>query len=307
METEFFHLCPVCGNKVFHKNQNSLVDFNRRLKKGKTKGLCRHCVTQDENWVLQHSILQKGHFARSNYDIWLEKYGQEEADRRRSEFISKQKLVYSSKTDEEKQEHVRKSVHFGTDNGMYGKSFYQRWVELYGVEEADRRLSEYKRKHSESSRGEKNPWYGKNAPIGSGNGWSGWYKGWYFRSLKELTYMIDVIEANGFQWQSLESKEFDIHYEMDGEKHVYHGDFLVNGNVFVEIKPKRLMNTKINVAKRKAALEFCRVRGFEYRMVDVKNISEDRLIGLFEDGQVTFIEKYSKRIVEKCRLKKQRQ
>ena len=102
METEFFHLCPVCGNKVFHKNQNSLVDFNRRLKKGKTKGLCRHCVTQDENWVSQHAILQKGHFARSNYDIWLEKYGQEEADRRLSEFISKQKLVYSSKTDEEK-------------------------------------------------------------------------------------------------------------------------------------------------------------------------------------------------------------
>lgn len=128
------------------------------------------------------------------------------------------------------------------------------------------------------------------------------------RSLKELTYMIDVIDANAFTWQGgVETKDFDIQYELAGETHIYHGDFLVNNKIFVEIKPKRLMNTKVNVAKRKAAIKFCQEKGYEYHISDVKTISEDRLIGLFENGSVKFIEKYKKRIFEKCRLKKQKQ
>lgn len=105
----------------------------------------------------------------------------------------------------------------------------------------------------------------------------------------------------------METKDFDIQYELAGETHIYHGDFLVNNKIFVEIKPKRLMNTKVNVAKRKAAIKFCQEKGYEYHISDVKTISEDRLIGLFENGSVKFIEKYKKRIFEKCRLKKQKQ
>jgi len=49
--------------------------------------------------------------------------------------------------------------------------------------------------------------YGKPAPIGSGNGWSGWYKGWYFRSLLELSFMINVIERFKMSWQNAETKK----------------------------------------------------------------------------------------------------
>ena len=117
--------------------------------------------------------------------------------------------------------------------------------------------------------------------------------------------MIDVIEANNFNWKGVETKDFDIPYEIDGERHIYHGDFLVNEKIFVEIKPKRLMNTRINVLKKEAALKFCKEHGYEYRMVDVKNISYERLLELVESGSVRLIEKFNKRMVEKCRLRKQ--
>jgi hypothetical protein len=59
-----------------------------------------------------------------------------------------------------------------------------------------------KKKMSDSISGEKNFWFGKPSPVGSGNGWSGWYKGWYFRSLLELSFMIKVIERFKFSWKS---------------------------------------------------------------------------------------------------------
>ena len=40
----------------------------------------------------------------------------------------------------------------GSKNGMFGKSYYERWVELYGKEKANELLTEYKKKHSEKSK-----------------------------------------------------------------------------------------------------------------------------------------------------------
>jgi len=41
----------------------------------------------------------------------------------------------------------------GKENGMYGKTYYQRWVELYGKEEADKRKEAYSIKMKESLKG----------------------------------------------------------------------------------------------------------------------------------------------------------
>ena len=46
---------------------------------------------------------------------------------------------------------------------------------------------------SASMSGEQNPMFGKQTPTGAGNGWSGWYKDWYFRSLGELSYVVNVL------------------------------------------------------------------------------------------------------------------
>ena len=309
-ETEFFHLCPKCGKKCYHKSKKLLTNFLWRLKNGKTNGWCKECVSKDEDLRKRKRDYYKSHVypmaGRSVYDVWVEKHGVEIANQKMEEFRRHVSEAYHSMTDEQKQEHARKSSRTGMQNGMWNKTFYERWVELYGKEEADRRYSLWRKNHKENvKRGKDNPMFGKSPSVGCGNGWSGWYNNWYFRSLKELTYMIDVIEANGFAWKGVETKDFDIPYEFEGKQHVYHGDFLIDNRIFVEIKPKRLMNSKINVAKRNAALKFCEERGYEYRMVDVKNISFDRLLELVNSGKVRLIEKYNKRMVEKCRLRKQ--
>ena len=91
-------------------------------------------------------------------------------------------------------EKISNSVIANPGRGMTGKTTYGVWLEKYGKEIADDKLKNLKNKLSILFSGKKNPMYGKPTPIGSGNGWSGWYKGWYFRSLLELSYMINVIE-----------------------------------------------------------------------------------------------------------------
>lgn len=57
-------------------------------------------------------------------------------------------------------EKIRTSL-IGSNNPMFGKSVYDRWVELYGIEIADEKMIEYINKHKMSHKGEKNGMFGK--------------------------------------------------------------------------------------------------------------------------------------------------
>lgn len=153
----------------------------------------------------------------------------------------------------------------GKNNGMFGKSVYSVWVEKYGVEEADKRMESAKRKWRLSSSGENNPMYGKPAPEGCGAGWSGWYKGYFFRSLHELAFLIKtpidtIISAEG--------KQYAIKYIIDGKERNYFADYIINNNTMVEIKPIRLQKVKSNMIKKRYAEEYCKKMGMEYIVVD---------------------------------------
>jgi predicted P-loop ATPase/GTPase len=95
--------------------------------------------------------------------------------------------------------------------------------------------------------------FGKPAPRKCGNGWKGWYKGNFFRSLLELGYMINC-DSKDIQFKSGESTEFKVEYEIDGTRRTYHPDFYIpsNGKV-IEIKPKIMINFKSNAVKISAA------------------------------------------------------
>jgi hypothetical protein len=71
-----------------------------------------------------------GMYAKTVYDVWLEKHGKEEADKKYADY---------------KNNHA----HTGTINGMHGRSIYDVWVEKYGKEEADKKYIEYKKKLSD--------------------------------------------------------------------------------------------------------------------------------------------------------------
>jgi hypothetical protein len=122
---------------------------------------------------------------------------------------SDNRLKYYEKV---KSEEYRKylSEKFKKNPTMKGNSYYKVWVKKYGKKIADNMNRECSLK--KSHKGEKNYWFGKTPPFGSGNGWSGWYNGWYFRSLLELSYMVNIIEKYNIDWVSGEKNEYKIEY-----------------------------------------------------------------------------------------------
>lgn len=187
----------------------------------------------------------------------------------------------------------------GEKNPMSGKTVYDIWLMKHGKEEADKRNEEASVRKSIASRGSNNSMYGKPAPHGSGGGWSGWYKDWFFRSLLELSYVIGVLEKEGHKWISLDTDfRYKIQYEFGGVVRTYRADFLVDDKIMVEVKPLRLMNTPQNIAKRKAAEKFCNKHGFEYRVVDIRLLDTTMIKQLWTDKIIKFSSKWEKRMVD---------
>lgn len=176
----------------------------------------------------------------------------------------------------------------------HGKSNHQIWVEKYGIQEADRLLNETRKKHSVNNMGHGNPMYGKPSPQGAGNGWKGWYNGHFFRSLRELFFVIDYIEKNQWTWESGETAKRAIQYtDHKGTQRTYYPDYIINGSIYYEVKPKRLWNTPTVQAKIKGAAAI----GVMIHLVDPE-IDTSRLKNLWEEGKIRFQPKYEDRIKE---------
>lgn len=188
----------------------------------------------------------------------------------------------------------------GKDNLSFGKSVYDWWIEKYGKEIADQKMYEYRKKQSIKSSGKNNSMYGKPSPQGSGNGWSGWYNGWYFRSLYELSYMIKVIERFNLKWESGEKKKYLISYvDWNGKQRNYFCDFVINGKYLIECKPKKLHSAISVRSKIKGAEKFCNKNGLKYKLVSPKKLTEEEIKDLYTSGKIKFLERYDKKYREK--------
>lgn len=175
----------------------------------------------------------------------------------------------------------------------HGEHIKGTWDSRYGLEKS----LKLKKQRSFYSSGKNNPMYGKPSPQGSGNGWSGWYNGWFFRSLKELSYMIFVIERFNLSWKTAETKEYKIEY-VDWNEHLrtYHPDFLIEGKYLVEIKPKTLWNSDIVKRKKEAAIEFCNIKKFKYKLTEsVKLITNNELKELIKQEKLFFTKRYQEK------------
>lgn len=176
---------------------------------------------------------------------------------------------------------------------------YEHWLLKHGKEIADQKLADMKVKHSRNSSGKNNGMFGKPSPKGSGAGISGWYNDWFFRSLRELTYVLTVLEPNGDKWICAEKKNCGIKYEFNNQSKTYFPDFIVNDSKIVEIKPERLQKIAINLAKKEAAEKYCVDNHLEYVIMDVKPIKKQQLIELIDNGLVVL----TKKSQEKAKLK----
>lgn len=189
----------------------------------------------------------------------------------------------------------RSELMIGKNNPMYGKRIQDKWVEKYGESGAENRMKEFKEKMSSISSGEKNPMYGRPSPQGSGNGWSGWYKGWFFRSIFELSYMLNVIERFSLSWESAEQKEYRINYiDYFGNKRSYFADFIIGGKYMIECKPRKLINSPSVLLKTQAAIEFCKNIGIVFKIREPMRITTEEIKKMYDMHQIKFTDRYEK-------------
>jgi hypothetical protein len=270
--------CPICNCELTYKSVNG---YKNALKNG---SICGKCASSGENNSMYGMTGSTNPFFGKKHTVEVK------------ELLSK---VNSGKIHTEETK-VKMSLSFsGEKNGMFGKTFYGIWVDKFGVEEANKKLTEYKIKQSNNNSGEKNKMYGKPSPNGSGNGWSGWYKGWFFRSLRELTFMIKVIERFKFEWVSGEANAWKIKYQdYLGCERNYFPDFILNGKYVIESKPKKLWNSDSVVRKKMSAVTFCESLGIKYKLMDVGVLTRGEVRNLYESGEIKFIERYDKKYKE---------
>jgi hypothetical protein len=150
--------------------------------------------------------------------------------------------------------------------------------------------------------GVKNSQFGRPAYTGSGNGWSGWYKDIYFRSLLELSFIVNFLEKNKLKFISAESCKYKIPYvDIEGRHRNYFADFIID-NMLIEIKPKLAVTWQINICKFTAAKKWCLEHGFKFKIYDqtmFDQLSKKQLITMYEDGNIKWIERYEKKFKEK--------
>ena len=178
------------------------------------------------------------------------------------------------------------------------RGFLEIWIDKYGYEAGSQKYLEYIKEASIKSSGENNPMYGKPTLQGAGNGWKGWYKDIYFRSLRELCFMIRM-DKEGKQWESGES--IKIEYEFNNKKRNYRPDFVVNNDIY-EIKPEKLINTPQVQAKKIAAEIYCLDKGLNYIIIDEK-ISVGNIFWALLKNNLVFSQDYKKRFTHQVLFK----
>ena len=249
-------LCPTCGAIRFTS------------KKNKPRPTCRKCM-----YKLRDQSGEKNPF-----------YGKQHSE------SAKSKIGKYVKTEAHK-EQARQSLKVQGNT----KAPYEIWLKKYGQNGADKRMAEYKATMSQKTAGKNNPMYGKPSPVGSGNGWSGWYKEHYFRSILELSVLKKLLDDQ----VAFENGELDKHaiqYKFEGVERTYFCDFcLTDSAKFLEVKPKKLVSTDCNVAKFAAAKA---KHGAKFSVLtedDIDVINTDVIDRLYASGDLKWTAKWEER------------
>jgi hypothetical protein len=230
-----------------------------------------------------------------------------------SRMVENAKIICSGKSMEERigkekaheWKQKRSKASSGKNNPNYGGKYCRGFADnpIFGTYEENYGLEKSKAMKENLSlkmKGSNNPMFGKPAPQGSGNGWQGWYNKMYFSSILELSFMF-YCEENGIEFMLTSSKsEFKISYEFEGSIRNYFPDFIINNDVLVEIKPSKLISTKINEAKFAAANKNLGSSKFKIMTEnDFPILTFDKIRKMYYDGTIKFIDRYDKKFKEK--------
>jgi len=260
----FIRYCPKCQKELKYKSRSSFWLANKNNSK------CKSCALTGVNNPMfgKPSSFLGHHHTEANKELFRKNAT--------GKILSPEAKAIAIKNG------IGKLVH---------GDIFKYWLDRYGKDEADKRMAICKAKHSKNNSGSGNPMFGKPSPQGSGNGWSGWYKGWYFRSLRELKYVLEL-DKLGIQWSTGERQKLKVPYiDPLGHQRTYFPDFII-GNKIVEIKPERLWSTPLITAKSTAARAFFAERGMVYEIIDPGKFEDDSFDKLIKDGTVRLTKRY---------------
>jgi hypothetical protein len=290
--SSFKRNCPNCECEITYTNKYNMLNAEKKQSKCKSCGL-KEIITDDVKKRMSERVKGKNNPMYGKFGELNPFFGKKHSQESIKKIIENRDYsVY--KTDEFRQK-ISKATK-GENNPMFGKTVYDVWVENYGVEIANKKLIELKEKQSLLTSGKNNPMFGKPAPKNSGNGICGWYKGWFFRSLLELSYMIFVIERFNLSWESGEIEKYKISYKIDGVNRNYFPDFIINQKYVIECKPKKLWNTDTNKLKFEYAQKFCDGEKLIFKVRDIKKINKIELVKLIGQGNITLTKKWEKKL-----------
>jgi len=246
------------------------------IKKGKSKTCGRSCGNKlaysNGRKVVKRNI--------SNYEMWVTKYGIEEANRRQE--LYKENMSKSiKKADMSYQKQTASLVFSERNKSNKGKTL----EEIYGEEKA----KEIKLKLSESRKGEKNPSFGKITR--GGRSVKGYYKGKFFRSLLELSFMKHL-EDSGLALSDVEYECFKVPWIAEnGSKRTYTIDFYVpSQSVVYEVKQSWALKTKEVNLKCEFANQFFEQLGLKFIVVTENDFKKLKFDDALQDLDVVFLE-----------------
>lgn len=266
----WWRICPKCNNKTSNKLKGN---SKRSDLQGK---MCKSCARLPENNANYGKVGELNPFYGRKHSAETIEFlkSRDTSHLKTEEFRAKMRDVYQK---------------YHADRPR--KSNYEYWVDKYGVVEAERRMDEFKRKSSIANSGSNNSMYGKPSPAGSGYGWKGWLDGVFFRSLRELRFMVDNPNAEGAEGNKWRAK-FNYY---GSERTTVPDFFLEDCKIVVECKPERLHDTELIVAKSNALREHCHSLGYEYQLIDPGIVNIDELKTLVDSGRVILHERYLER------------
>lgn len=265
-------ICDDCGaqlNVMYKTYLHTTEVYN--------KTLCWSCQMK---YIYQRTdyTMNKRNNSNENKRSYIEKYGKEKAERTKEKISKTNKGINRGGTwaDAWKKEENR-------------IEFCRSIEERFGKEKSDK----IKEKQSICSKGVNNHNYGKPSPQGSGNGWSGWYKNIFFRSIIELSYLYYMFE-NNIKFENAEQKKYAIEYiNYKGDVHTYFPDYyLIKTEELIEVKPRNLLKTIENSAKFTAAKE---LYGDKFKVLteeDIKILKFKELYSLYLAGNLRWMDKY---------------
>jgi hypothetical protein len=166
------------------------------------------------------------------------------------------------------------------------------WEELYGAEKAKMMKIHHKSICKlKPLYGADNHQFRKPAHYKSGAGVKGYYKGIFFRSLMEASFIVNYLEKNNLVFENGELKKYAFKYTLNNRTRNYFCDFVVR-DTFYEIKPLSLHKTIQNTAKWSAANKWCIENNKVFKVLSEKDydqLLQDTIDSLIKEDKLILI------------------